>query len=407
MRVSRRIPLAEGHPVMADRDPSRPDDEFLVFGAPVLSDEEVAVVEDCLRRRWIGTGPKVAEFERAFAAYKHVPYAVAVNSGTAALHLALLACGVGPGDEVITSTMTFCSTANVIGHAGALPVLVDCDRSTFNITAEQVATRLNDRTKAIIVVHMCGRCCDMAPIMNLARDRGLVVVEDCAHAIESEYHGTPAGVLGDIGCFSFYVTKNLTTVEGGAVLTRDGAVAAEVQMLANHGLSHNAWRRYAERGYRHYTVERAGFKYNMTDINAAIGLVQFGRLAQHARRRAEIWHRYDEAFADLPCFLPPSEEPATRHARHLYTPLLDLDRLTVTRNQVLDALVEAQIGVGMHYLPVHRHPYYRDRWPDGSFPNADFIGERTLSLPLAGDLTHEDVERVCRAFRRILTQFAR
>lgn len=397
----------EDLPVIVGGTPLRPRERFLVFGAPVLGEEELAGIEDCLRRRWIGTGPRVAAFEHAFAEFKQAPHAIAVNSGTAAMHLAMLANDIGPGDEVITSTMTFCSTVNSIGHAGAAPILVDCDRQTFNITADRIAERITERTKAVLVVHVCGRCCDMDPIVKLCRDRGLLIIEDCAHAIEAHYHGIPAGLIGDVGCFSFYATKNLTTGEGGMVLTRDADVAAEVKTLANHGMSANAWHRYGDTGYRHYTVERAGYKYNMPDINASIGLVQLSKLEERAKRRAEIWAQYTETLADLPCQLPPPEEADTRHARHLYTPLLELENLSATRDEILDAMTAENIGVGVHYLPVHQHPHYRDRWNSDTFENADWIGERTMSLPLTGELTEEDVEHTCRAFRRVLTHFYR
>ncbi len=389
-------------PAIAGGTPVRPAERFLVFGAPAVGEAEIAGVLDCLRRRWPGTGPKVQEFEQEFARYKSARHAVAVNSGTAALHLALLALGIGTGDEVISSAMTFCSPVNAIVHTGAKPVLVDCIRRTMNVSAEAIAARISERTKAILVVHMCGRCCDMGPIMELARARGLKVIEDCAHAIEAVYHGTPAGLLGDLGCFSFYATKNLTAVEGGMVLVADPGLASEIKMLANHGLSADAWRRFSDHGYRHYTVMRPGFKYNMPDINAAIGLAQLQRLELHAARREAIWRRYDEALSDLPCQLPPPEEPGTRHARHLYTPLLELEKLSVSRDQVLEALTAENIGVGVHFIPVHQHAYYRNFWHAGEFPNAEFIGQRTLSLPLAGDMSDEDVEDVCRALRRVL-----
>ena len=206
-------------PAIEGGRPVRAPERFLVFGAPTIGDEEIAGVVDCLRRRWIGTGPKVRQLEQAFAARKGADHAVAVNSGTAALHLSLVALGIGAGDEVITTPMTFCSTVNAIIHAGATPVLADCDRRTFNIRPEEIERRVTDRTRVILVVHMCGRCCDMDPIMEIARARELLVIEDCAHAIESTYHEAQAGLIGDAGCFSFYVTKNCTTTEGGMVLT--------------------------------------------------------------------------------------------------------------------------------------------------------------------------------------------
>lgn len=399
--------LSDRIPAVAGGTPVRSRERFLTFGAPVIGEPEVAGVLECLRRRWIGTGPKVEEFEQEFACFKGAQYAVAVNSGTAALHLALLALGIGPGDEVITTAMTFCSTVHAIVHTGATPVLVDCDRNTFNIDPSLVSSRVNSRTRAILVVHMCGRCCDMAPILAVAREHGLRVVEDCAHAVEASWGGVPSGLLGDVGCFSFYATKNLTTCEGGMVLTRDPALAAEVRVLAYNGMSADAWRRFSDRGYQHYAVVRAGFKNNMPDLHAAIGLAQLRRLQEQACRREEIWQRYQEQFRGLACVLPPPQEAGTRHARHLYTPLLSLEELTASRDEVLDALTAENIGVGVHFIPVHRHLCYQNRWREGQFPNAEFIGARTLSLPLAGDLTDEDAEDVCRGFRRILLYFRR
>lgn len=393
-------------PAIAGGVPIRLREQFLVFGAPVIGEPEIAGVVDCLRRRWIGTGLRAKEFEQKFSSYKGAAHAVAVSSGTAALHLALLAMGVGPGDEVITSSMTFCSTVNSIIHTGATPVLIDCDRRSFNINADRIAERINTRTKAIVVVHMCGRCCDMEPIMELAHAHGLLIIEDCAHAIESSYHGTPSGLLGDIGCFSFYATKNLTTAEGGMILTRDPVVASEVKTLANQGMSADAWDRFSDMGYQHYTFVRAGFKYNMPDINAAIGLAQLRQLEQYATRRTDIWRRYDEQLSDLACLLPPPEEPDTRHAHHLYTLLLEPEKLLITRDQVLDALTAENIGAGVHFIPVHQHPYYRRFWCEGYFPNGEFIGERTLSLPLSGDLEDEDVDDVIQALRRILRYYS-
>jgi dTDP-4-amino-4,6-dideoxygalactose transaminase len=330
-----------------------------------------------------------------------------VSSGSAALHLALLALGIGAGDEVIVPTMTFCATAHAVVHAGATPVLVDCDRQMFNITADAIAAQITPRTQAIIVVHMCGRCCEMERIMELARQHDLRVIEDCAHAIEAEYHGVPAGTIGDAGCFSFYATKNLTAAEGGMVLTRDEGVATKIRALANNGLSADAWTRYSDEGYQHYAVVEAGFKYNLPDLHAAIGLAQLARLETHATRRAEIWHAYDKQLQGLPCELPAAFEPQTRHARHLYTVLLKLEELSVARDEVLEALTAEGIGSGVHFIPVHQHPFYRKQSSGRLFPNSDHIAERTLSLPLAGDLSDDDISDVCRALRRILLHYAK
>jgi dTDP-4-amino-4,6-dideoxygalactose transaminase len=388
--------------------PIRPKDRFLVFGQPVIGEAEIRGVVDCLERRWIGTGPKVQQFEREFAAYRHARYAAAVGSCTAALHLSMMAIGIGAGDEVITTPMTFCSSVNAIIHTGAKPVLADCDRQTMNITAAAIEPLITPRTKAILPVHLCGRPCEMDDILALAKKHGLRVIEDCAHAIETTYRGRSAGTLGDIGCFSFYVTKNLTTSEGGMILTEDEALASRIKVLALHGLSKDAWRRFADSGYQHYAVTAAGFKYNMTDMQAALGIAQLRQVEHFSRRRAEIWAIYDRAFADLPCILPEPPRNHTTHARHLYTPLLQLERLRVGRDEILNALAAENIGVGVHYLAVHQHPFYRQAygWAAGDYPNAEFIGDRTLSLPLSPGLDDADVEDVCGAFRRILLHYS-
>ncbi|SFM94094.1 DegT/DnrJ/EryC1/StrS family aminotransferase [Thermodesulforhabdus norvegica] len=384
--------------------PVRRKENFLVFGAPCLGEEEISEVVDSMKKRWIGTGPKVGMFEEEFRLLKGRKHAIAVNSCTAALHLAILALGIRPGDEVITTPMTFCATVNAIIHAGGVPVLADCKKDTMNIDPEEIEKKISARTKALLIVHFAGRPCEMDAIMELAHSYDLHVIEDCAHAIETEYHGRQAGCFGTIGCFSFYVTKNITTGEGGMVITDDDRVAERIKMLALHGMSKDAWRRFSDTGYRHYEVIHAGFKYNMTDMQAAIGLHQLKKLEQFRKRREEIWKFYNEAFKDLPVFLPPDPEPDTVHAYHLYTPLIDVDRLGKSRDWVLDAMTRENIGVGVHYLPIHYHPYYRKALnvKPGDFPAAEWIGDRTISLPLSGCLTDEEVEDVVRAFRKVL-----
>lgn len=384
--------------------PVRPADSFLVFGAPAIEEEEIQGVLDCMRRRWIGTGPKVNEFERLFAGYKGSRFAIALNSCTAALHLSMLASGIGPGDEVITTPMTFCSTINAIIHCGATPVLADCDPMTMNILPEEIERHVNSRTKAIIAVHFAGRCCDMDTIVALARRYDLLLIEDCAHAIESEYHGKKAGMFGNMGCFSFYVTKNIITGEGGMVVTDDERMASKIKVLGLHGMTKDAWKRFSDEGYRHYEVIHAGFKYNMTDMQAAIGIPQLNRIDRYWQRRSDIWETYKERLSGLACELPPDAESGTKHSYHLYTPLIDIEKTGKNRDWVLAALTAENIGVGVHYLPVHLHPYYRKAfgWKRGQFPNAERIGDRTISIPISAALTDEDVDDVCRAFRKVL-----
>jgi dTDP-4-amino-4,6-dideoxygalactose transaminase len=401
---SKPLVIVPGKPALEGGTPVRPADQFLVFGAPLIEEEEIAEVVDCLRNRWIGTGPKANRFEKEFAAFKQKRFAIAVNSCTAALHLAMLASGIKPHDEVITTSMTFCATVNAIIHSGAVPVLADCDPVTMNITAASIEEKISAKTRAILVVHFAGRCCEMDEIMRLARSYDLLIIEDCAHALESEYHGRKSGDFGDMGCFSFYVTKNITTAEGGMVVTDDERMASRVKILGLHGMSKDAWKRFSDEGYKHYEVVHAGFKYNMTDIQASLGIHQLKRVERYWQRRQEIWNRYNESFADLPCHLPPAPEPDTRHGLHLYTPLIDIERLGKSRDWVLAALTAENIGVGVHYVPVHLHPYYHKMygWKKGDFPHAERIGERTLSLPLSPALLDRDVEDVIGAFRKVL-----
>lgn len=376
-------------------------EEFLVFGAPRIEEAEIEEVVASLRSGWLGTGPKVARFAEAFRDYVGAEHAVAVNSCTAALHLAMLAAGVGPGDEVITTAMTFVATANAILHTGAIPVLVDCDRETGLIDPDRMAEAVTPRTRAVVPVHLYGRPCEMDPILEIAHERDLLVVEDAAHAIEASYRERKVGTIGDLTCFSFYVTKNVTTGEGGMVTTDDPELAERIKVYALHGLTTDAWRRYSDEGYRHYHAVVAGFKYNMMDLQAAIGLHQLPRADAWLGRREEIWARYDEAFAGLPVTTPPPPASDTVHARHLYTLLVERERCGVDRDGFMERLHRMKIGSGVHYLGVHLHPVYRERFgyePD-DFPNAAWISERTVSIPLSPKLDDEDVEDVIAAVR--------
>lgn len=381
-----------------------PRDEYLVFGSPEIREEEIEEVLATLRSAWIGTGPRVARFESEFRGYVGAGHAVALNSCTAGLHLAMKGLGLGPEDEVIVPAMTFAATANAVVHAGGRPVLADVDRDTMCLTPEAVEAKLTPRTRAIVPVHFAGRPCQIEGIVALARQAGLAVVEDCAHAIEALVDGRHAGTFGDFGVFSFYVTKNVVTGEGGMVVTSDEDAAARIKTLALHGLSADAWSRFSDEGYKHYEVVEPGFKYNMMDLQAALGVHQLARAESNLRRRQEVWRRYDEAFADLPLRTPAPEEPGTRHARHLYTVLLDLERLSRTRDEVLLDLHRQNIGTGVHYRALHLHPYYREigGHAPGDFPNAEWISDRTVSLPLSPKLTDEDVEDVIDAVRRAL-----
>jgi dTDP-4-amino-4,6-dideoxygalactose transaminase len=370
-------------------------EDFLVFGAPQIGEEEIAEVVACLRSGWIGTGPRVAEFEKQFRDYRGMRHAVAVNSCTAALHLSLLAAGLKAGDEVITTPMTFCATVNAIIHAGLKPVLADVDPVTQNIDPQEVARRITPRTRALVLVHFGGRPCEMGPLVDLARKHNLKIIEDCAHATEASYDGRALGSFGDFGCFSFYVTKNMTTGEGGMVLTNSDDAQAKVKIQALHGLTRDAWNRFGDEGYRHYEVIDCGFKYNMTDMQAALGIHQLRRLEANWLRREAIWKRYTRELARLPVTLPAPAAANTRHSYHLYTLLID-PACGVTRDQFMKNMTECRIGVGVHYLSIPAHPYYRREfgWTPEDFPHAAKIGEQTISIPLSPRLSDADVADV-------------
>jgi dTDP-4-amino-4,6-dideoxygalactose transaminase len=380
---------------------------FLVFGAPQIDDAEIAEVVACMRSGWLGTGPRVAQFERNFAAYRGVDagQVAAVNSCTAALHVSMLAAGIEPGAEVITTPLTFCATVNAILHAGLSPVLADVDASTQNIDPDAIEAAITPRTRAILPVHFAGRPCNMQRIMAIAQKYDLVVIEDCAHAVEAEYEGKPVGTFGDFGCFSFYVTKNIVTGEGGMIVGRHAEQIARARILALHGMSQDAWHRFGDKGYKHYQVVECGFKYNMMDIQAAIGLHQLARVEDNWVRRAELWRWYDEAFAGLPITLPSPAAPHTRHGLHLYTLMIDAQRCGMTRDAFLQAMNEAGIGTGVHYLSVPEHAYYQERfgWHPDRWPQSMRLGRQTVSLPLSPAMTDSDAERVIDNVRRILT----
>jgi len=379
---------------------------FLVFGAPRIGEDEIAEVEACLRSGWLGTGPRVAQFERDFARWRGVDASqvAAVNSCTAALHVSMVAAGLEPGSEVITTPLTFCATVNAILHAGLTPVLADVDPVSQNIDPDAIEAAITPRTRAIVPVHFAGRPCAMDRIMAIAEKHSLVVIEDCAHAIETEFRGQPAGTFGDFGCFSFYVTKNVVTGEGGMILGRDEERIARAKILALHGMSKDAWHRFGDQGYRHYQVVECGFKYNMMDLQAAIGIHQLARVESNWQRRRELWQRYDEAFAALPLGLPAAPEADTRHGYHLYTIMIDPARCGIERDAFLEAMNQRGIGTGVHYLSVPEHPYYQQRfgWRPEQWPVAMRLGRQTVSLPLSPAMSDEEATRVVDAVRAVI-----
>lgn len=377
---------------------------FLVFGSPLIEQPETDEVIDCLKSGWLGTGPKVSKFEDLFRCYKGSKFALALNSCTAALHLSMLAIELKQNEEVIVPSMTFASTANAVIHAGGKPILVDCEKETMNMDSNDVLRKITNKTKAIIPVHFAGRPCNMKQIVTIARKYKLKIIEDCAHAIETEYHGKKAGLIGDLGCFSFYVTKNIITGEGGMVITNKEKYARRIKILGLHGMSKDAWKRFSDEGYKHYQVVEAGFKYNMMDIQAALGLHQLPRVERYWQKRQKIWKKYNKAFANLPVFIPAPVESGTRHAHHLYTLMLDIKRLKIDRDKFLEEMTKRKIGVGVHYIALHLHPFYRKTfgYKKGDFPNAEWISERTVSLPLSAKLTDKDTDDVIEAVTEIL-----
>jgi dTDP-4-amino-4,6-dideoxygalactose transaminase len=327
----------------------------------------------------------------------------AVSSCTAALHLSMLAAGIAPGDEVIVPALTFCATANAVIHAGATPVFADVALPEVTLDPLDAERKITPKTRAIVPVHLYGRPADMDRIRSLANKYNLIVIDDAAHAIETRYHGKSTGHLGDITCFSFYITKNMTTVEGGMIATERDDWADRIKVLALHGMSKDAWSRFSDTGYKHYEVVAAGFKYNMTDVQASFGLHQLRRLERNLTRRERIWEAYNEGLKELPIALPPAPAPDTRHARHLYSVRVTPDT-RLTRNSLLEALFKRNIGAGVHYSALHLHRFYKETfgYKKGDFPNAEAVGATTLSLPLSAGLTDDDVQEVIAAVRDCL-----
>lgn len=382
---------------------------FIVFGAPQIEQPEIDEVIETLQSGWLGTGPKVARFENDFAQYKGITSAnvAAVNSCTAALHVSMIAAGLQPDDEVITTPMTFCATVNSIIHAGLTPVLADIDPNTFNIDPEKIEEKITPSTRAIVVVHFAGRPCKMDKIMDIAKRHKLCVIEDCAHAIETKYHGGKAGTIGDFGCFSFYVTKNVVTGEGGMVIARQEEDINRVKRLALHGMSKDAWHRFGDSGFKHYQVVECGFKYNMMDIQAAIGIHQLARVKENWLRRQEIWYNYQQAFADLPITCPVEPAPKTRHGYHLYTLLIDKQQTGIDRDTFLDKITEHGIGVGVHYMSIPEHPFYQQKfgWNPQDYPHAMKVGRQIISIPLSAKLTDNEVTSVISTINEVINKF--
>jgi dTDP-4-amino-4,6-dideoxygalactose transaminase len=378
-------------------------EKAIPFAPPAIGPEEIAEVVETLESGWLSTGPRVASFERAFAEYTGAEHAIAVNSCTAALHLSLLAGAVGQGHEVITTPLTFCATANVVIHTSATPVFADIDPETFNLDPLAAHAAVTSRTRAILPVHFAGRPADMTSLRGLAARKGLVLIEDAAHCVEGVAQGRKVGSIGHFTCFSLYATKNLTTGEGGMVTTSDASAAAFMRTASLHGMSRNAWTRYAPGGSAQYDVLMAGFKYNMMDVQAAIGLHQLAAIDTRLARREAIWAQYDEALAGLPLKRPAPVRAGDVHARHLYTVLVEPTG-GLSRDTLQARLRERGISTSIHFRALHLHPFYQERFGlrRGMFPAAEAVSDSTLSLPLSGAMAPEAVDRVIEALHDVL-----
>jgi perosamine synthetase len=394
--VNRSVKTVISEPPVAQRG--------VPFYRPDIGEEEIAAVVETLRSGWLTVGPRTQEFEEEFARAIGAPYAVAVSSCTAALHLALDALDLEPGDEVITSTLTFAATGATIVHSGARPVLVDCTRDTLNIDPEDVARKVTDRTRAIVPVHFAGQPAPMDPVLAVAARHRLRVVEDAAHALPASYRGRSIGTMGDLTAFSFYATKNLTTGEGGMITLADPMLADRLRSRRLHGMSRDAWRRYSAQGSWRYDVSYPGFKYNMTDVAAAMGLVQLRRLPDLYRRRQQIVALYGELLGDRPDLEPLAVLPEAQHAWHLYVVRIRPEQLRIDRDALIEQLKAAGVGTAVHYIPLHLHSFYRDAfgYRPADFPLATAAAETILSLPLFTLMSDDDVRYVATTLRRLL-----
>ena len=379
-------------------------DDFLKFHRPSLGEAEELAVLEVLRSGWLTTGPRTKAFEKRLAADRGCARGVGTNSCTAALHLALVAMGVGAGDEVITSPITFASTANVIVHTGARPVFCDVQPDTLNMDPDSMAAMITPRTKAIIAVHFAGHPCDMDEILRVAGAHGVPVIEDAAHAVEAEYRGRRVGSLARVAAFSFYATKNITSGEGGMLTTNDAALADKAEVLALHGISRDAWKRYGDDGYQHWDIIAPGYKYNMFDIQAALVDKQMDRVDEFWERRRELTEQYDDALADLPALKPLRRRDYVKASHHLYVVRVAEGEGGLSRDAFMNALQAQGVGVGVHFRAVHLHPYYRKTFgfKPGMLPIAEAAGDAVVSLPLYPSLRDDQVERVVATCRRVL-----
>jgi UDP-4-amino-4,6-dideoxy-N-acetyl-beta-L-altrosamine transaminase len=372
-----------------------------------IGEDEINEVVDTLNSDWITTGPKTFKFEDIFSKKVNSKYAIAVNSCTAAMHLAIVALGIKNGDEVITTPYTFAATAEVIINANAKPVFVDVEKDTYNIDPTKIEDKITDKTKAIVVVHYAGHACEMDKIMDIAKKYDLYVIEDAAHAIGSKYKDKMIGSVADVTCFSFYATKNITTAEGGMITTNDGDLADKMRILSLHGISKDAWKRYSSEGSWYYEILYSGYKYNMSDLQASIGIHQLKKLDQMQKRREEIVDKYNKSFNGISQITTPTAKSYTKHAWHLYPIQINEDLLTINRNEFIKALKAENIGTSVHFIPLHIHPYYKEKFDfkSSDFPNAFSLYNNEISLPIYPKMEDKDVEDVIFAVEKIIDYY--
>lgn len=379
---------------------------FVPFARPTMGEAELAAIAEVIESGWLTTGPRVKTFEAAFARHVGTAEAVALNSCTAGLHLSLLACKVRPGDEVITTPLTFCATANTVLHAGATPVFVDVDRETGILDVDAACAAVTGRTRVLLPVHYAGRPANPLAFRRLADEHGLRLIEDAAHCVDASVDGQRIGAIADFTAFSFYSTKNLATGEGGMVTTASAEDADWMRVAALHGLSRDAWARYAPGAPAQYDVVMAGFKYNMMDLQAALGLAQLARLGEMQAQRARLWARYDEGLRHLPLGRSAPVPEGWTHARHLYAVIVERDLCGWTRDDLQAALAREGIGTSVHFRALHLHSYYAERYSltRGMFPNAEYHSDHSLSLPFWSGMPLADVDRVVETLDRLLTK---
>lgn len=381
--------------------------EILPFHQSFIGDEEVKEIIQTLNSGWLTTGLKTKLFEKTFADYIGCKHAIGLNSCTAGLHLSVVVSDISSGDEVITSPVTFPATTNVIIHQNAKPVFVDVEPETLNMNCSEIESKINNNTKAIMPVHFAGHPCDMDTIMALAQKHNLTVIEDAAHALESKYQDKKVGSTGNLTSFSFYATKNITTGEGGMLTTNDDKLAEKLRILSLHGISKNAWERYGKDGFQHWELLMPGYKYNMFDLQASLGIHQIKKVESFLSRRVQIVKKYNDAFEKIEEIQLLKPEPNIKHAHHLYVIVIKIENLKVSRDEVLNEIQKRGIGVAVHFRSLHLQHYFKQHfnYKKGMFPQAEYLSDRVISLPLYPKMTDEDVSRVIETVLGVLHSF--